>query len=87
MDESAPHPSKQENVVKSIKNVYGLADASLTWHNNPKKSLIDYGFKQSDVDSCLFYNGQVMFILNVDDGICWSPNERDDDDLIDGLKK
>ena len=30
LDESAPHPSKQGNVLKLIKNIYGLADASLT---------------------------------------------------------
>ncbi len=87
LDESAPHPSKQENVVKLIENIYGLADASLTWHNHLKKGLIDNGFKQTDFDPCLSYKGQVMFILSDDDGISLSPNKRDANDLIDGLKK
>ena len=86
LDENAPHPSKQDNVVKLIKNVYGLADASLTWHNHLKKGLSEFGFKQSEVDPCLFFKGQVMFILYVDDGICLSPTKKDADDLIKGLK-
>ena len=76
LDENAPHPSKQDNVVKLIKNVYGLADASLTWHNHLKKGLSEFGFKQSEVDPCLFFKGQVMFILYVDDGICLSPTKK-----------
>ncbi len=87
MDESAPHPSKQENAAKLYKNVYGLADASVTWLNHLKKALIDYGFKQSDVNPFLFYKGQVMFILYVHDGIGFSPNKRDANGLIDSLKK
>ena len=31
LDETTPHPSKQDNVVKLIKNVYGVKDESKTW--------------------------------------------------------
>ncbi len=87
LDESAPHPSKQENAVKLYKNVYSLADASVTRLNHLNKALIDYGFKQSDVNPFLFYKGQVMFIRYVHVGIWFSPNKRDANDLIDSLKK
>lgn len=86
LDEQAPHPSKQNNVVKLIKNIYGLADASLTWHTHLKKGLLDYGFKQSQVDPCLFMKGNLLFILYVDDGVVLCPNKRDADDLINNLK-
>ena len=86
LDENAPHPSKQDNVVKLIKNIYGLADASLTWHTHLKKGLLDYGFKQSQVDPCLFFKGNLLFILYVDDGVVLCPNKKDADDLINNLK-
>jgi len=87
IDENAAHPAKQDAVVKLIKNIYGLADASLTWHEHIKKGLHDYGFKQSDVDPCLFIKGQVLFILYVDDAVCLTPNPKDADDLIADLKQ
>ena len=64
LDDQAPHPSKQDNVVKLIKNIYGLADASLTWHTHLKKGLLDYGFKQSQVDPCLFCSSKVTCCLS-----------------------
>lgn len=76
LDEQAPHPSKQNNVIMLIKNIYGLADASLTWHTHLKKGLLDYGFKQSQVDPCLFFKGDLLFILYVDDGVVLCPHKR-----------
>jgi histone deacetylase 1/2 len=73
-------------VVKLIKNIYGLADAGLNWHEHIKKGLYDYGFKQSEVDPCLFIKGQVLFILYVDNAICLTPNPKDADNLIADLK-
>jgi len=87
LDEQAPHPSKQNSVVKLIKNIYGLADASLTWHTHLKKGLLEYGFKQSQVDPCLFFKGNLLFILYVDDGVVLCPNKQDADDLINKLKQ
>jgi len=87
LDENAPHPSKQANVVKLIKNIYGLADASLTWHVHLKKGLLEFGFKQSQVDPCLFLKGNMLFILYVDDGVVLCPKKREADKLIDDLKK
>ena len=86
LDETAPHPSKQNEVVKLIQNVYGLADASYTWHLHVKKGLLECGFKQSQIDPCLFYKKSMIFILYVDDAICMVPNKVDADNLIDELK-
>jgi hypothetical protein len=87
LDESAPHPSKQSNVLKLVKNIYGLADASLTWHVHLKKGLIDFGFQQSQVDPCLFFKGNLLFILYVDDGVVLTPNKSEADALIEDLKR
>jgi hypothetical protein len=87
LDESAPHPSKQSNVLKLIKNIYGLADASLTWHMHLKKGLLDFGFQQSQVDPCLFFKGNLLFVLYVDDGVVLTPNKGEADALISDLKQ
>ena len=45
LNENAMHPTKQKAVVKLIKNVYGLANISYTWHQHLKKGLLQEGFK------------------------------------------
>ena len=87
LDEQAPHPAKQGNVLKLIKNIYGLADASLTWHMHLKKGLLDFGFQQSQVDPCLFFKGNLLFVLYVDDGVVLTPNKAEADALIADLKQ
>jgi hypothetical protein len=87
LDEHAPHPSKQDAVVKLIKNVYGLKDASKTWVDHLSKGLLDYGFIRSEVDPCLFVKGNLLFCLYVDDAICLTPNKDDADKLIADLER
>jgi hypothetical protein len=87
IDENAPHPSKQSGVVKLIKNVYGLKDASKTWMDHISKGLLEYGFKRSEVDPCLFIKGNILFCLYVDDAICLTPNKADADRLIKDLQR
>ena len=87
LNEDAPHPSRQNEVVKLIKNVYGLADASYTWHMHVKRGLLSCGFRQSQVDPCLFYKNNMLFILYVDDAICLTPDKSKADQLISDLQK
>ncbi len=87
LDETAPHPSKQNGVVKLIKNVYGLKDASKTWVDHLSKGLIEFGFIQSKIDPCLFIKNSVLFCLYVDDAICLTPHKKDADKLIKDLEK
>ena len=54
-----------------------LVDASDTWHQHVKKGILSIGFKQSKVDPCLFYKGNLLFILYVDDAVCLTPKEED----------
>jgi hypothetical protein len=86
LNEDAPHPSQQFDVVKLIKNVYGLADASLTWHEHLKVGLKAAGFQQSKVDPCLFYKGTTLLVVYVDDAICFSKTKEASDELISTLR-
>jgi len=86
LNENAPPPQRQEEVLKLIKNVYSLANAGYTWHQHVKKGLFELGFRASKIDPCLFYKGQVLLVLYVDDAICLSPNPKDASKLINDLK-
>ncbi len=70
-----------------INNVYGLADASLTWHTQLKKRLMEFAFKQSQIDPCLFFKGSLLFMLSLDDGFVFCPDKVNADNLIEDLKQ
>ena len=84
--DDAPHPTRQKQIVKLIQNIYGLANASYTWHQHLKKILVQEGFSTSQVDPCLFYRSTLMFILYVDDAICLTPKKKKADLSIDKLQ-
>ena len=76
LNEKTPHPSKQDAVVKLVQNVYGLVDASFTWHEHAKKGIEACGFKQSDVNPCLFYKKDILFILYINDAVVLHRTQR-----------
>jgi len=44
-------------VLKLLKSLYGLKQAGLNWHDFLSAILLDFGFKRSEVDTCLYvYN-------------------------------
>ena len=62
IDKSAPPPWQQKCKMKLLQNLYGLKDAGATWFNHLKKGLLHHGFKQSQVDPCLFYKKDLILI-------------------------
>ena len=52
-----------------------------------RKGLIeDLKFKQSLVDPCLFYRGQVILVIYVDDCLIFTPKKSEADNLIQELE-
>ena len=64
------HLSRQDAVVKLIKHVYGLKDASKTWLSYIFKSLLNYGFSKSEIDPYLYIEENFWFCLYVDNSVC-----------------
>lgn len=56
-----------------IKNLYGLKDAGKTWYDYLKLGLDKRGWKQSQVDSCMFTKDGIILLVYVDDAILISP--------------
>ena len=74
-------------VLKLNKNLYGSKQASKLWFDHLKRGLRRRGFKQSKADECVFYKGDTIFVVYVDDGILIGPNEKEIESIIDSLKR
>ena len=81
------HGNGKTHVLKLLKNLYGQKQAGRVWNQHLVKGLTDIGFKQSKVDECAFFRGNVIFIVYVDDGIFASPDNKAIDLAILELKQ
>ena len=79
------NPNK--HLLKLQKNLYGLKDGQVTWHEHIKTGLLSRGFRQSKVDPCLFIKGTVFLVLYVDDAALFSPNSTAINHEIMSLKQ
>jgi hypothetical protein len=62
------------HVLKLKKNIYGGRNSGRIWNEYLTKGLLNIGFKQSSVDECVFYRGNLIFLNYVDDGILACPD-------------
>lgn len=78
-------------VCKLVKSLYGLKQAPRCWNAKFKKFIIDFGFKESENDSCVFIrkNGAetTYLAIFVDDGLIISSSRNHIEPVIDHLKK
>ena len=81
------HGNGKTHVLKLLKNLYGQKQAGRIWNLHLKDKLLKIGFTQSKFDECLFYRGDVMFVVYVDDGIFVSPSDQHITDAINELKQ
>ena len=79
--------SKSNYVLKLNKNLYGSKQASKLWFEHLRRGLRKRGFKQSKADECMFYKGDTIFVVYVDDGILIGPDKEEIDNIITSLKE
>ena len=72
--------------MELLTNWYGLKDGGLNWFDKIRTGLLDRGFKQSQIDPCLFTRGSLAIVLYVDDVIVVSKKKKDTERLIESLK-
>jgi hypothetical protein len=68
--------NRKDYALRLDNNLYGQKQAGRIWNTFMHDGLIARGFKQSKVDMCVYYRGQVVFLVYVDDGIFIAPNQR-----------
>jgi hypothetical protein len=70
------------HVLKLLKNLYGQIQARIVWKNHFTAGLLKVGFTQSKVDECVFYRGELIFMVYVDEGIFFCPHMHEIDKCI-----
>ena len=68
------------------KNVYGGKDDERQWYLFLCRILEEVGFVKSKIDNCLFYHGNVVFVLYTDDSIMAGPTDKEMDGIIERMK-
>jgi hypothetical protein len=77
--------SRRTHCLSLKKNLYGQKQAGRVWNEYLHEGLVARGFKQSEVDMCLYHRGKVALLLYVDDGIFIGPTQKDIDDAYNSL--
>jgi hypothetical protein len=76
---------KHSNIVRLNKSIYGLKQSSRNWFIKFKTVILEFGFKQSEADPCMFYkragNILLIIVIYVDDGLIVGPR-----DMVDEIK-
>ena len=70
-------------VFEILKNTYGSPAAPRRWHVEMHNSMIDFGFTQSTVDSCLYTKDSLVALVYVDDCLYTAPRGPDGNRQID----
>ncbi|GFH44538.1 hypothetical protein CTEN210_01012 [Chaetoceros tenuissimus] len=78
--------TNRTHCLQLLRNLYGQKQAGRVWNRFLVEGLLNIGFKQSTIDECVFYKGNVIFFVYVDDGCFVGPNKDEIDQAIADLK-
>ena len=78
---------RKDVVLKLHRNLYGQKQAGRVWYEYLCKWLVTKaGFIQLKHDKCLFYRGNVMYALSIDDSILGAPTRKELDAAIKAIQ-
>ena len=78
--------NSRTHVLKLLRNVYGQKQAGKVWADLLSENLLKIGFERSKIDECVFYRGNLVFLVYVDDGIFVSFDGTSIDNVIKELQ-
>jgi hypothetical protein len=61
--------NSKDHVLKLLKNIYGQKQAGRVWNSFLVDKLTSLGYTSSLIDECVFFRGDIIFMVYVDDGI------------------
>ena len=80
--------NNEDYVLMLHQNVYGQKNAGRVWNKYLVDKLVNVlKFKQSTVDECVFYRGNVLYVLYTDDSILAGPNRDEIEQVLKELKE
>jgi hypothetical protein len=69
------HGNSKEHVLKLEKIIYDQKQAGCVWNLFLVNKLTSIGFTTSLIDDCIFFRGDIIFMVYVDDGIFLGSND------------
>jgi histone deacetylase 1/2 len=78
--------TRQTHCLQLKKNLYGQKQAGRVWNKHLHKGLVKLGFKQSNVDECVYYRNSTILLCYVDDTILIDPDDTEINKVIQQLK-
>jgi hypothetical protein len=78
--------NSKDHVLKLLANLYGQKQAGQVWNTYLVNKLLEIDFKQSLIDDCVFYCGDIIFIVYVDNGICLGSSDEQLSGIITELR-
>ena len=85
--EMAEGLSKKDYALLLHGNVYGQKQAAHVWSKYLTKCLVNKArFVQSKVDDCVFYKGNVIYVLYTDNSILFAPTQKEVDNCITDIQ-
>ncbi len=69
------HGNSKEHILKLEKNLYGQKQAGRMWILFLVDKLTSIGFTTALIDDCVFFRGDIIFMVYVDDGIFLGSND------------
>jgi hypothetical protein len=76
------HGNSKEYVLKLEKNIYGQKQAGHVWNSFLVDKLTPIGFTTSLIDDCVFFRGDVIFMVYMDNGIFPGSNDSQLQEVI-----
>jgi hypothetical protein len=74
-------PGKEEWVMRLMKSIYGMRQASRIWNQTFHKAVSQWGFERLQCEWCVYHrntpSGTVIFVVHVDDIISAASSEKE----------
>lgn len=79
---SDPHHHDKEHFIKLHRNLYGCKQATYNWYHHLTKGTLSQGFKQSNMDPCLYICHDCIMILYTDDTLIFAKDDSPINEFI-----
>jgi hypothetical protein len=77
-----PHGNRKEYVFEIKRNLYGQKQAGRVWYHYLISKLKKIGWTQSNIDPCVLYKHNMIYILYTDDTIIMAPTDNEIEQAI-----
>ena len=78
--------TRKTHALKLIRNVYGQNQAGRVWNKYMDQGMKNIGFMPSKFDPCIYYRGDAIFLVYIDDCIVFGPNTQAIDQVVTDLR-